>query len=71
MMVRIISLTVLCGLAFFFVPDSVWGQSDHTASLVEGAKRERKLVWYTSMAATESKPLLDSFMQRYPYVQVE
>jgi iron(III) transport system substrate-binding protein len=23
------------------------------------------------MAATESKPLLDSFMQRYPYVQVE
>jgi iron(III) transport system substrate-binding protein len=48
-----------------------WAQSDHTAKLVEGAKKEGNLVWYTSMNVTESKPLVDDFEKQYPFIKTE
>lgn len=48
-----------------------WPQSDHTAKLIEGAKKEGRLIWYTSMAVPESKPLLDAFEKKYPFVKSE
>jgi len=42
-----------------------WGQTDDRAKLVEAAKKEGKLVWYTSTNVTESKPLLDDFEKAY------
>jgi iron(III) transport system substrate-binding protein len=47
------------------------GQSMHTAKLVEGAKKEGKFVWYTSMAIDTSKPLLDAFLKEYPFIKAE
>src|SRR5262245_56116237 len=41
------------------------------SALVEGAKKEGKLVWYTSMAVDTSKPLLDAFLKDYPFIQAE
>lgn len=46
-----------------------WAQTD--AKLVEAAKKEGKLVWYTSTSVTESKPLLDDFEKLYPFVKGE
>ena len=40
-------------------------------ALVDGAKKEGKLVWYTSMAVDTSKPLLDAFLKEHPYVHAE
>ena len=34
------------------------------SAFVDGAKKEGKLVWYTSMAVDTSKPLLDAFVER-------
>src|SRR4029453_12747076 len=48
-----------------------WGQADERAKLVEGAKKEGKLVWYTSTNVTESKPLLDDFEKQYPFIKGE
>jgi iron(III) transport system substrate-binding protein len=45
-------------------------QTPHPA-LVEGAKKEGKLVWYTSMAIDTSKPLLDAFTKEYPFIKAE
>ena len=42
-----------------------WSQSDERAKLVEAAKKEGKLNWYTSTNLTESKPLLDDFEKAY------
>src|SRR5258707_12065202 len=42
----------------------------HTA-LIEGAKKEGKLVWYTSMAIDTSKPVLDAFEKEYPFIKTE
>ena len=41
------------------------------SALVEGAKKEGKLVWYTSMAIDTSKPLLDAFVKEYPFIKAE
>jgi iron(III) transport system substrate-binding protein len=41
------------------------------SALVEGAKKEGKLVWYTSMAIDTSKPLLDAFQKEYPFIKSE
>jgi iron(III) transport system substrate-binding protein len=41
------------------------------SALVEGAKKEGKLVWYTSMAIDTSKPLLDAFLKDYPFIKAD
>jgi iron(III) transport system substrate-binding protein len=46
-------------------------QSPSHATLVEAAKKEGKLVWYTSMAIDTSKPLLDAFQKEYPFIKAE
>ena len=56
-------LTTLVSLSLWIIVFSMgalsaWGQTDERAKLVEGAKKEGKLVWYTSTNVTESKPLL-------------
>jgi iron(III) transport system substrate-binding protein len=59
--VTLLVATFLCG--------SAYAQSPQHAALVEGAKKEGKLVWYTSMAIDTSKPLLDAFLKEYPFIQ--
>src|SRR6266542_794986 len=50
---------------------SAWGQTDERTKLIEEAKKEGKLVWYTSTNVTESKPLLDDFEKQYPFIKGE
>ncbi|HWP34260.1 MAG TPA: extracellular solute-binding protein [Thermodesulfobacteriota bacterium] len=40
-------------------------------ALLEGAKKEGRLVWYTSMSIDHSKPLADAFTKKYPFLTVE
>jgi iron(III) transport system substrate-binding protein len=53
------------------VPGFLHAQTPSHAALVEGAKKEGKLVWYTSMAIDTSKPLLDAFLKEYPFIKAE
>src|ERR1051325_7269880 len=46
-------------------------QAQSQPTLIEGAKKEGKLVWYTSMAIDTSKPLLDAFVKDYPFIKSE
>ena len=46
-------------------------QTTSQPALVEAAKKENKLVWYTSMAIDTSKPLLDAFQKEYPFIKAE
>jgi iron(III) transport system substrate-binding protein len=56
---------VLCCLAV----SHLYAQSQST--VVEAARKEGKLVWYTSMAVDTSKPLLDAFQKEYPFIKAE
>ena len=54
-----------------FVEDPLWGQMSHTAQLIEGAKKEGKLVWFTTMAVDTSQPLVNAFLKEYPFIKAE
>ena len=38
-------------------------------SVIEGAKKEAALVFYTTMDIQNSKPLLDAFTKKYPFIR--
>jgi iron(III) transport system substrate-binding protein len=40
-------------------------------AVLEGAKKEGRLTWYTSMAIDTSKPLLDAFLAQHPFIKAE
>jgi iron(III) transport system substrate-binding protein len=52
-------------VASLLVITIVRGQSTPATGLIEVAKKEGKLVWYTSMAIDTSKPLVDVFEKQY------
>ncbi|HEX5019028.1 MAG TPA: hypothetical protein VFX54_00100, partial [Candidatus Binatia bacterium] len=61
----------LAVIAIILLPARLYAQSNAHSSLIEGAKKEGKLVWYTSMAIDTSKPLLDAFLKEYPFIKAE
>jgi len=44
---------------------------DHTRKLVEGAKKEAKIVVYTSMDVRDATLLLQEFKKRYPFIDTQ
>ena len=46
-------------------------QDGHTTQLVEGAKKEGTVMWYTSMNAEDAKKMADAFTTKYPFLKVE
>ena len=51
-------------------PASV-AQENHSARLIEGAKKEGSLIWYTSTSAEDIKRLFDAFTKKYPFIKTE
>ena len=45
--------------------------ADRERLLLDGAKREGKVVWYTTLAADQNKQLANAFEAKYPGVKVE
>src|SRR5262245_45417429 len=66
-----VKASALLVIALCFGGSAAWGQGDERAKLVEGAKKEGKLIWYASTNVSESKPLLDDFEKQYPFIKGE
>ncbi|HMA79708.1 MAG TPA: hypothetical protein VKR81_02415, partial [Candidatus Binatia bacterium] len=64
-----LSALIICGLGA--AANILYAQSSSQSALVEAAKKDGKLVWYTSMAIDTSKPLLDAFQKEYPFIKAE
>ena len=46
--------------------------SDRQQRLEEGARREGKLVWYTTLIVNQAvRPLAEAFQKKYPFIEVE
>ena len=66
-------------LAFFclfllsplFKPCLSWSQAGPDPKLIEGAKKEREVMWYTTTSLETSKIIVDQFQKKYPFVKVE
>jgi len=65
--------------AFFFIlifgltfcSSAVFSQSDHTARLIEGAKKEGRLLWYTALNIKDADMLTKSFEEKYPFIKTQ
>lgn len=47
-----------------------WAQANPDPKLIEGAKKESQLVYYTTMTLDQSKQTADRFEKRYPFIKV-
>ena len=54
----------------FFLSQPSQAQKAPDPKLIEGAKKEGEIVWYTSMALDQSKPVADAFEKKYPFIKV-
>jgi len=66
-----LAVSSLCAILVLTSAPPTWSQRDERAKLIESAKKEGKLIWYTSTNVTESKPLLDDFEKQYPFIRGE
>lgn len=57
-------------LTIAYPPVSV-AQESHTARLIEEAKKEGSLIWYTSTSIEDIKRLFDAFAKKYPFIKTE
>ncbi|HYT57632.1 MAG TPA: extracellular solute-binding protein [Verrucomicrobiae bacterium] len=63
-------LTLLLFLGML-VRTVVEAQDSHTAKLIEGAKKEGSLIWYTSTSIEDIKKLFDGYNKKYPFIKTE
>ncbi len=69
---RLRLLSALCG--FFSFCFSVFPSFSHGGpdpKLIEGAKKEGTLIWWTTMTLDQSKQMVDRFEKKYPFVKTE
>lgn len=67
MFVKVLGLPLLA--LFVFIP--MVSASEHLADLVNRAKKEGKVIWYTTLSVPESNKLANIFQKHYPFAQVE
>ena len=60
----------LLALALFLTPLDLWTQSGTDAKLLEAAKKEREVVWYTTTNLETSRVLADVFQKKHPYINL-
>jgi len=59
----------LAVLATLWVPALGWSQGGPDPKLIEGAKKEGQLVYYTTMTLDQSKQTVDRFEKKYPFIK--
>lgn len=52
-------------------PYHSWSQGSPDPKLIEGAKKEGEVVWYTTMTLDQSKQVADRFQKKYPFIKVD
>lgn len=60
-------LLLKCILAL--LPSLVYSQETSDAKLLEAARKEGEIVWYTTMSLDQSKQFMDRFIRKYPFLR--
>jgi iron(III) transport system substrate-binding protein len=68
---NLLVLGVIVFLCVGFLPNFVLGQDNATAKLIEGAKKEGKMVFYSSLNIEDNNGLLKKFEEKYPFIKTE
>ncbi|HEX7229241.1 MAG TPA: extracellular solute-binding protein [Candidatus Binatia bacterium] len=60
----------LLGLFFVTVtPVAIYSQENQTQKIVEAARKEGEVVWYTTMSSDQSNAFMARFQQKYPFLK--
>ena len=70
-MAGFLCLAVLFGFHWQFFSDARAQTVAPSAALIEGAKKEGQVVFYTPLNINDSRPLLQRFEQKYPFIKTE
>lgn len=62
-------VTCLALLAILAFPGL--SRADIDPSVIEAAKKEGKVIWWTTMTLDQSKQMVDRFQQKYPFIKPE
>ena len=65
------TLSAFLVLSLMLNPGFTQSETGPDPKLIEGAKKEGELVWYTSMSISDSRPLLDAFEKKYPFIKAK
>ncbi len=60
---------MVLGAVVFALPSAARSQSAPDPKLIEGAKKEGQVIWYTTMTLDQSKQVVDRFEQKYPFIK--
>jgi len=58
-------------LIFFAVPGFLRAEDEKTAKLIEGAKKEGAMAFYTAMNVEDSNKLLKGYEKQYPFIKTK
>src|SRR5262244_840366 len=62
-------IVLLMFVSLFYGSFVLVAQEGSGPSLTEGAKKEGQVVSYTTMNVSQSKPVVDAFQKKYPFVE--
>jgi iron(III) transport system substrate-binding protein len=68
---RILISSIFFVLSLTAYSSVIFAQSDHTARLIEGAKKEKSLLWYTALNIQDANMLTKKFEEQYPFIKTQ
>lgn len=63
-------LYLFAPLCAFLIAALAWAQVGSDPRIIEAAKKEREVVWYTTTSLETSKVVVDHFQKKFPFVNV-
>ena len=60
---------IVIGSMVLLAPTLTFSQEREDPKIIEGARKEGKIVWYTTMSTDHSKQFADRFQQKYPFLK--
>lgn len=66
---RLLMALSLLPAAIILNPSASWSQGDRDPKLIEAAKKEGRVIWFTSMTLDQSKQVSDRFWKKYPFIE--
>ncbi len=64
-------IALLVSGLFWLFPTLAQSQSNPNSKLIDEAKKEGALMYYTTMTVSQSKQVVDRFEKKYPFIKVE
>ena len=63
-------LSAIMSMGALLVGDRAWAQIAADAKIIEAAKKEREVLWYTTTNLETSKVVVDQFQRKYPFINL-